>query len=50
MKVFTNKANFDFHVHKHSNPNAVKKKYPKINADTGPCTCEFCGKEVTIIR
>jgi len=45
-KVFTNKANFDFHVHKHSNPDAVKKKYPKINPDTGPCTCEFCGKEV----
>uniref|UniRef100_A0A0P4ZLW2 Zinc finger protein n=1 Tax=Daphnia magna TaxID=35525 RepID=A0A0P4ZLW2_9CRUS len=44
-KVFTNKANFDFHVHKHSNPDAVKKKYPKVDpVDTGPCTCDFCDK------
>ena len=44
-KVFTNKANFDFHVHKHSNPDAIKKKYPKSEpVDTGPCTCDFCDK------
>ena len=45
-KSFTNKPNFDFHMEKHNNPNATKKKYPSTLNQAGPCTCEFCGKEL----
>lgn len=43
--MFTNKNNYDYHVRKHSDPDATRKKYP-LNppAETGPCTCETCGK------
>lgn len=42
-KIFTNKANFDFHVQRHTNPDLKRKKYGTID-NSGPATCEFCNK------